>query len=114
MIVVMKAGATNEEIDRVVTRVEGLGYRAHLIRGVERTVIGCVGDERLDKSIIAEPFSMQVIAMPSSSPSAGQPGISAAALGNSYQRPGIHGGGSCRDGGPLLRGGGAPDRGGTR
>ena len=60
MIVVMKAGATNEEIDRVVSRVEGLGYRAHLIRGVERTVIGCVGDERLDKSIIAETLpSMQ-------------------------------------------------------
>ncbi len=54
MIVVMKAGATNEEIDRVVSRVEGLGYRAHLIRGVERTVIGCVGDDRLDKSIITE------------------------------------------------------------
>jgi 3-deoxy-7-phosphoheptulonate synthase len=54
MIVVMKAGATNEEIDAVVGRVEELGYRAHLIRGVERTVIGCVGDERQDKSIIAE------------------------------------------------------------
>ncbi len=54
MIVVMKAGATNEEIDAVVGRVEELGYRAHLIRGVERTVVGCVGDERQDKSIIAE------------------------------------------------------------
>ena len=54
MIVVMKAGATNEEIDQVVARVEELGYRAHLIRGVERTVVGCVGDERQDKSIITE------------------------------------------------------------
>jgi 3-deoxy-7-phosphoheptulonate synthase len=54
MIVVMKAGATNDEIDAVVERVEELGYRAHLIRGVERTVVGCVGDERQDKSIIAE------------------------------------------------------------
>ncbi len=54
MIVVMKAGATNEQIDGVVRRVEELGYRAHLIRGVERTVVGCVGDERQDKSIIAE------------------------------------------------------------
>jgi len=54
MIVVMKAGATNDEIDAVIERVEELGYRAHLIRGVERTVVGCVGDERQDKSIIAE------------------------------------------------------------
>ncbi|MDP3939116.1 MAG: 3-deoxy-7-phosphoheptulonate synthase [Deltaproteobacteria bacterium] len=54
MIVVMKAGATNEQIDGVIGRVEELGYRAHLIRGVERTVVGCVGDERQDKSIIAE------------------------------------------------------------
>ncbi len=54
MIVVMKAGATNEEIDGVVSSVEKLGYRAHLIRGVERTVVGCVGDERQDKSVIAE------------------------------------------------------------
>ncbi len=54
MIVVMKAGATNDEVDAVVSSVEKLGYRAHLIRGVERTVVGCVGDERQDKSVIAE------------------------------------------------------------
>ena len=54
MIVVMKAGATQDEIDGVVSSVEKLGYRAHLIRGVERTVVGCVGDERQDKSVIAE------------------------------------------------------------
>lgn len=54
MIVVMKAGATKDEIDAVVSSVEKLGYRAHLIRGVERTVVGCVGDERQDKSVIAE------------------------------------------------------------
>ena len=54
MIVVMKAGATNAEIEGVVARVEELGYRAHLIRGVERTVVGCVGDERQDKSVLAD------------------------------------------------------------
>ncbi len=46
MIIIMKQGATEEEIQRVVARVNELGYEEHLIRGVERTVIGAVGDER--------------------------------------------------------------------
>ncbi len=46
MIIVMKAGATREEKDAVLERVEGMGYRPHVIEGVERTVIGAVGDER--------------------------------------------------------------------
>lgn len=46
MIVVMKAGSTEEELQHVVGRIEGLGYRAHIMRGVERNVIGCLGDER--------------------------------------------------------------------
>ncbi|HEX2087635.1 MAG TPA: 3-deoxy-7-phosphoheptulonate synthase [Solirubrobacteraceae bacterium] len=40
----MKPGATEEEIQRVVERVEGVGARAHLSRGEEVTVIGAVGD----------------------------------------------------------------------
>ncbi|HZO81927.1 MAG TPA: 3-deoxy-7-phosphoheptulonate synthase [Candidatus Binataceae bacterium] len=46
MIVVMKAGATEAEIENVVRMVEELDYRAHVIRGVERTVVACVGEER--------------------------------------------------------------------
>ena len=46
MIVVMKAHATEDEIDTVVKMVEDLDYRAHIIRGVERTVVACVGEER--------------------------------------------------------------------
>jgi 3-deoxy-7-phosphoheptulonate synthase len=45
MIIVM-ASRSKEDIDRVVRKVEELGYQAHLIEGVERTVIGAVGDER--------------------------------------------------------------------
>jgi 3-deoxy-7-phosphoheptulonate synthase len=44
MMIVMKAGATEEEIQHVVDRVEGVGARAHLSRGEEVTVIGAVGD----------------------------------------------------------------------
>ncbi len=46
MIIVMKKGATEDEIQGTVARINELGYKEHLIRGVERTVIGAVGDER--------------------------------------------------------------------
>jgi len=46
MIVVMKSGATREEIEHVLERVRGLGLVPHVIQGTERTVIACVGDER--------------------------------------------------------------------
>ena len=46
MIVVMKASATEVEIQAVVGMVEKLDYSAHIIRGVERTVVACVGEER--------------------------------------------------------------------
>lgn len=45
MVIVM-ASRKQEDIDHVVKRVEELGYRAHLIQGVERTVVAAVGDER--------------------------------------------------------------------
>jgi len=44
MMIVMKAGATEEEIQSVVSRVEGVGARAHVSAGEEVTVIGAVGD----------------------------------------------------------------------
>jgi 3-deoxy-7-phosphoheptulonate synthase len=46
VIVVMKAGASEAEIQTVISMVEQLDYRAHVIRGVERTVVACVGEER--------------------------------------------------------------------
>jgi 3-deoxy-7-phosphoheptulonate synthase len=46
LIVVMKAHATEEQIQEIVRMVEGLDYNAHIIRGIERTVVACVGDER--------------------------------------------------------------------
>jgi 3-deoxy-7-phosphoheptulonate synthase len=42
----MKASATESEIRNVVAMVEQLDYRAHIIRGIERTVVACVGEER--------------------------------------------------------------------
>ena len=43
MIVNMQAGATDAQIDHVIERVKECGFQAHVIRGAERTVIGCVG-----------------------------------------------------------------------
>jgi 3-deoxy-7-phosphoheptulonate synthase len=42
----MKAHATPEQVRNVVRMVEELDYRAHVISGVERTVVACVGEER--------------------------------------------------------------------
>jgi 3-deoxy-7-phosphoheptulonate synthase len=44
MVVVMAAGATDADIERVVARVEAAGGSAFVSRGVERTIIGLVGD----------------------------------------------------------------------
>ncbi|MBI4507514.1 MAG: 3-deoxy-7-phosphoheptulonate synthase [Chloroflexi bacterium] len=42
-IIVMRVGATREQIDRVVQRLHELGLRAHLSEGVERAIIGVIG-----------------------------------------------------------------------
>ena len=46
MIIVMKAGATQTQIEHVFERVRELGFQVHPIYGELRTVIACVGDER--------------------------------------------------------------------
>jgi 3-deoxy-7-phosphoheptulonate synthase len=45
MLIVTRAGITDAEIAHIRGRVESLGLRTHLSRGVERVIIGCVGDE---------------------------------------------------------------------
>ena len=44
MMIVMKQTATDEEVQAVITRIEGVGARAHPSRGDEVTVIGAIGD----------------------------------------------------------------------
>ncbi|HTU27594.1 MAG TPA: 3-deoxy-7-phosphoheptulonate synthase, partial [Pirellulales bacterium] len=46
MIVVMKKNASPEDISHMVTRIESLGLKSHVIVGTERTVIAAVGDDR--------------------------------------------------------------------
>jgi len=45
MIIVMGKDVTDEQIGTVVKRLEAAGLQANISRGVERTVIGAIGDE---------------------------------------------------------------------
>jgi len=54
MIIVMAPGHTEEELQAVVDRMQLLAYRAHIIRGVERTVIGAVGHEDKTPLVVLE------------------------------------------------------------
>lgn len=47
MIVVLRPGLTQDEIQKVVERIESLGLKAFVAEGKERTIIGAIGDERL-------------------------------------------------------------------
>jgi 3-deoxy-7-phosphoheptulonate synthase len=46
MIIVTRAGITDGELDGIREKVESRGLRTHVSRGAERTIVGCVGDER--------------------------------------------------------------------
>ncbi|MFZ5810202.1 MAG: 3-deoxy-7-phosphoheptulonate synthase [Chloroflexota bacterium] len=46
MLIIMKADASQEQVDQVVRRVEECGLRAHLSQGEERCIIGAIGDGR--------------------------------------------------------------------
>jgi len=54
MIIVLKPEATQAEIDHVVGKIESAGLKAHISRGVERTVIGAIGDETALREIPLE------------------------------------------------------------
>lgn len=45
MIIVMQPGSTEEQRRDVIREIEALEYKAHVIYGVERTVVACVGHE---------------------------------------------------------------------
>jgi 3-deoxy-7-phosphoheptulonate synthase len=46
MIVVMKPGAGQAQIDHVIERIEQLGLRSHVIVGTELTVVAAIGEKR--------------------------------------------------------------------
>ncbi len=46
MIIVMKKNSTQGQVDDVIEWIESVGYKAHPAYGVERTIVGALGDER--------------------------------------------------------------------
>ncbi len=46
MIIVLKPGTRDADIEDVCRRIEALGLRAHVSRGEQRTIIGAIGDDR--------------------------------------------------------------------
>ncbi len=51
MIIVTRSGITDDELDRIRERIEGLGLRTHISRGESRTIVGCIGDEDLLRGV---------------------------------------------------------------
>ena len=51
MIVVLKPDISKREEQEVLREIKKLGYKPHVMRGVERTVIGAIGDERTHSSL---------------------------------------------------------------
>src|ERR1051325_6831333 len=53
MIIVLKPNITKKDEIAVLKEIRKLGYKPHIMRGVERTVIGAIGDERTHSSLEA-------------------------------------------------------------
>src|SRR5688572_6843139 len=51
MIIVLKPKIAKKAELAVLREIRRLGYRPHIMRGVERTVIGAIGDERTHQSL---------------------------------------------------------------
>jgi 3-deoxy-7-phosphoheptulonate synthase len=47
MVITTRPGITDAELDIIRERVESLGMRTHIVRGEQRTIIGCLGDDAL-------------------------------------------------------------------
>jgi len=46
MIILMKKNVTQEQVDHVIEWITSVGYKPHISQGVERTLIGAIGDDR--------------------------------------------------------------------
>jgi 3-deoxy-7-phosphoheptulonate synthase len=57
MMIVMKEGATADQVDAVVRRVESVGARAHVSQGELMTIIGAIGDREHVANLGLEGFA---------------------------------------------------------
>lgn len=56
MIIVLKPDVTEEQIAHIVSKVKELGLSAHLSKGMERSIIGAIGDEAVLASTPLDAF----------------------------------------------------------
>ena len=54
MIIVLKAGVRPKQRDRILSIIHDFGYKTHLSRGEQRTIIGVIGDEEKLRSLPLE------------------------------------------------------------
>ena len=54
MIIVVRPDATEEQVDHIIKKIKDLGLQAHVSKGVERTIIGAIGDEAVLQSVPLE------------------------------------------------------------
>ena len=53
MVIVMRPGATEDQLQTVIQRVEEYGLTPHVSRGETQTIVGCIGDEhRLEEPVL--------------------------------------------------------------
>ncbi len=57
MIVVMEPGASDQVVNSVVDKLKSMGFDIHLSRGIEKTVIGAVGERRAEAAQAVEAMS---------------------------------------------------------
>jgi len=57
VIVVLKKNATEADLHTLSEEIEKRGYQVHLSRGVERTLVGCIGAPEKDKDLLADQFA---------------------------------------------------------
>ncbi len=50
MILVLRPDATSAQIDHIIERIAELGFKSHISRGEQRTIVGVIGDERKPSS----------------------------------------------------------------
>ena len=51
MIIVLKPRITKRQENSVLREIRKLGYEPHVMRGVARTVVGAIGDEKKNPSL---------------------------------------------------------------
>ncbi|MBQ3034102.1 MAG: 3-deoxy-7-phosphoheptulonate synthase, partial [Deferribacterales bacterium] len=63
MIIVIKPNTTKEQIEFITEKLTSYGYKLNVSTGVERTIIGAIGDENAvrDKPIKSFPGVEEVI-----------------------------------------------------